>query len=78
MSDLSATSRHHSQPRRQKNPRRREVCRVIQAEEGNLVRGGVSRINLEGSSSRGRASRKIATGYEPGQSVAGKRNSALE
>ena len=36
----------------------------------NLVRGGVLGISLEGRSSRGGASRKTATGYELGQSVA--------
>jgi len=41
--------------------------------EGNLVRGRVSRISLEGSSSRGGASRKTATEHEPDQSVAKKR-----
>ena len=46
--------------------------------EGNSVRNKVSRINLEGSSSRGGASRKTTTGREPVQSVAGKRKGALE
>ena len=43
----------------------------------NSFRGGVSRISLEGISSRGRASRKTATRRESGQSVAGRRNSAF-
>ena len=45
--------------------------------EGNSVRGGVSGISLERNSSRGRASRKTTMGCEPGQSVAGRRNSAF-
>ena len=37
--------------------------------ERNSVRCGLSRISLEESSSRGRASRKTTTGCEPSQSV---------
>jgi len=66
MSDPSEIRRRHSQPRRQ-----------YKLKEGNLVQGGVSRITLEGSSSRDGASRETATGCEPGQSVAGKKKGAL-
>ena len=45
--------------------------------EKNSVRGGVSRISLEGSSLRGGASRKTAMRHEPSQNVAGKRKGAL-
>jgi len=45
--------------------------------EGNSVRGVVSRISLEGSLSRGEASRKTAMGREPGQNVVKKRKGAL-
>jgi len=45
---------------------------LYKLKEGNSVRGEVSMISLEGSSSRDGASRKTATGREPGQSVAGK------
>ena len=45
--------------------------------EENSVRGGVSRISLEGSSSRGETLRKTATGCELDQSVAGRRNGAF-
>ena len=41
--------------------------------ERNSLRGGVLGISLEGSSSRGRVSRKTTTGREPGQSVAGRK-----
>ena len=43
---------------------------LYKLKEGNSVRSGVSGISLKRSSSRGGASRKIATGCEPGQSVA--------
>ena len=43
----------------------------------NSVRGGVAGITLEGSSSRGGASRKTATGREPNQSVAERRKGAF-
>ena len=66
MSDPSETRCHHSQLRRQ-----------YKLKEENLVQDGVSRISLEGSSSRDGASREIAKGCEPGQSVAGKRKGAL-
>jgi len=57
---------------------KREKCGgLYKLKKGNLVRGGVSRINLEGSSSPGGASNKTVTGHEPGQSVAGRRNGAL-
>jgi len=36
MSDLSTIRRHHSQPRRQGNPERREVWRAIQVEGRKL------------------------------------------
>jgi len=77
MLDSSGTRRHHSQTRRQGNPGRREVWRVIQAEKRNTIRGGVSRISLKGSSSRGGASKKTATGRDSGQSVAGRRKVAF-
>ena len=55
-----------------------EKCEgLYKLKEGNSVRGGVSRISLEWSSSQGGASKKIATGREPGQSVTGKRKGAL-
>ena len=54
--------------------KREGLCKL---KEGNSVRGGVSRISLEGSLSRGGALRKIATGHEPGQSVVGRRNGAF-
>ena len=54
------------------------MWRVIQAEGRKLSLNGVSRVSLEGSSSRGGASRKTATGRESGQSVVGKRNDALK
>ena len=50
---------------------------LYKLKEVNSVRDGVSRISLEGSSSRGGASRKTATGRELGQSVVGKRKGAL-
>ena len=50
---------------------------LYKLKEENSVRGGVSRISLEESSSRGGASRKTATGHELGQSVAGRRNGAF-
>ena len=50
---------------------------LYKLKEGNSVRGGVSWINLERSSSRGGASRKTATGCEPSQSIAGRRKSAF-
>jgi len=43
----------------------------------NSVRGRVSRISLEGNSSRGRASRKTATGRKPDQSVVERRKGAF-
>jgi len=46
---------------------------LYKLKERNSLRGGVSRISLKGSSSRGGASRKTATGREPDQSVAEKR-----
>jgi len=42
---------------------------LYKLKEENSVRGGVSGISLEESSSRGEASRKTATGRGPGQSV---------
>jgi len=53
------------------------VWRVIQAGRRNSVRGGLLGISLEMSSSRGGASRKTATGREPGQSVVGRRKDAF-
>ena len=48
-----------------------EKCEELyKLKKENSVRGGVSGISLEGSSSRGEALRKTATGHEPGQSVA--------
>jgi len=46
--------------------------------EENSVRGGVSGISLKGSLSRGGASRKTATGYELGQSVAKKKKRCIQ
>jgi len=43
---------------------------LYKLKEGNSVRGGVSKISLEESSSRGGASKKTATGREPNQSIA--------
>jgi len=55
-----------------------EKCgELSKLKEGNSIRGGVSRISLEGSSSRGGASRKTATEREPCQSVAGRRKGAF-
>ena len=55
-----------------------EKCEgLYKLKEENSVRGGVSGISLEGSSSRGEASRKIAMGHELGQNVAGRRNGAF-
>ena len=55
-----------------------EKCGALcKLKEGNLVRGGVSRISLEESSSRGGASRKTVTGREPDQNVAGRRKGAF-
>ena len=57
---------------------KREKCGVLyKLKEGNSVLGEISRKSLEGSSSRGGASRKIATECEPGQSVAGRRKGAF-
>jgi len=50
---------------------------LYKLKEGNLVRGGVSGISLERSSSRGEASRKTATGREPDQSIARRRNCVI-
>ena len=52
---------------------RKKCGGLYKLKEGNSVQGGVSRISLEGSSSRGGASRKT-TGREPGESVAGIRS----
>ena len=46
---------------------------LYKMKEENSVRGRVSRIILKESLSRSGASRKTATGHEPGQSVAEKR-----
>ena len=47
-----------------------EKCEALyKLKKGNSIRSGVSRISLEESSSRGRASRKTKTGREPGQSI---------
>jgi len=55
-----------------------EKCEgIYKLKEGNSVRDGASGINLEGSSSRGGASRKIATRRESNQSITGKRNGAF-
>jgi len=74
----SARRRHHMYPRRQINPERREVWMDIQAERKNSVRGGVSGLSLEGSSSRGGALRKATRGCESDQGVAGKSHGAFE
>ena len=50
---------------------------IYKMKKGNSVQDGVSMTSLEGSSSRGRASRKNATGRELSQSVAGKRKDAF-
>ena len=51
-----------------------EKCRgIYKLKEENSVQSGVSMTSLEGILSRGGASRKTATGREPGQSVARKR-----
>ena len=56
-----------------------EKCEgMYKLKEENLVRGGVSGISLEGSSSRGGASRKTAMGHESSQSVASKRKGAFK
>ena len=60
---------------RQGNPERKEVWRLYKLKEQNSVRGGVLRISLEKSSSRGGTLKKTATVCEPGQSVMGRRNS---
>ena len=44
--------------------------RLYKLKKENLVRARVSRISLEGSSSRGGASKKTTMGRELGQSVA--------
>jgi len=49
---------------------------LYKLKEENSVRGRVSGISLEGSSSRSGASRKTATGHEPGQNVVGRRKGA--
>jgi len=49
---------------------------LYKLKEGNSVRGGVSGISLEGSSSRSGASRKTAIRCEPDQSVAGRKKGA--
>ena len=51
---------------------------LYKLKEENSVRGEVSYISLEESSSRGGASRKTATGREPGQSVAKKKGHSGE
>ena len=51
---------------------------LYKLKEENSVRGGVSDISLEESSSHGGASRKTATGREPGQSVGRKRKAAFK
>ena len=50
---------------------------IYKLKKENLVRGGVSRISLEESLSRGEASRKTATGRESGQSVGERRKGAF-
>jgi len=50
---------------------------LYKLKEGNSDRGGVVGIISEGSSSRGRVSRKTATECEGGQSVARRRKSAF-
>jgi len=49
---------------------------LYKLKEENSVRGGVSWISLKGSSPRGGASRKTATGRALGQSIAGRRKGA--
>ena len=51
---------------------------IYKMKEENSVRGGVSGISLKGSLSRGGASRKTATGYELGQSVAKKKKRCIQ
>ena len=51
---------------------------LYKLKEENLVRGRVSMIILEGSSSRCGASRKYATGHEPSQNVTERRKGAFE
>jgi len=51
-----------------------EKCEgIYKLKEENSVQGGVIMTSLEGSSSRGGASRKTVMGHESGESVAGKR-----
>ena len=50
---------------------------IYKLKKENTVQGGVSMTSLEGSSSRGGASRKTAMGREPDQNIAGKRKSAF-
>ena len=55
-----------------------EKCKwLYKLKEENSFQGGISGISLEGSLSRGGASKKTATGREPSQSVARRRNGAF-
>jgi len=49
---------------------RKKCGGLYKLKKENSVRGGVSKISLEESSSRGGASKKTATGREPNQSIA--------
>ena len=49
---------------------------LYKLKEENSIRYGVSGISLEGSSSRGGASKKTTTGRKQDQSVVGRRNGA--
>jgi len=50
---------------------------LYKLKEENSIRDGVSGISLEGSSLRGRALKRTATGREPSKNVTGKRNGAF-
>ena len=65
MPDPNATRCHHNYLRRMIILRGEKCGGIYKLKEGNSVRGGVSGISLEESSSRGGASRKIATEREP-------------
>ena len=78
MPDPSATRRRHS-PQKDRVILEGDKCEgLYKLKEENSVRGGVLRISLEGSSSRGRASMKTATGRKSGQSVVRRRKGAFK
>ena len=57
---------------------KKEKCeRLYKLKKENSVRGEVSRIILKESSSRGGASRKIATGHEPWSKYCGKKKGCI-